>query len=49
MPVQPCKSKGKSGYRYGPTGHCYTGPGAKAKAAKQGQAIRASQARQKSK
>jgi len=24
MPVQSCQKDGKSGFRYGPTGHCYT-------------------------
>jgi hypothetical protein len=41
MPVR--KTKG-GGYRYGNKGKTYTGKGAKAKATKQGQAIRASQA-----
>lgn len=39
MPVKTCSKDGKSGYKYGDSGHCYTGPGAKRKAAKQGQAI----------
>lgn len=34
-----CSNDGKSGYKYGDSGHCYTGPGAKKKAAKQGAAI----------
>lgn len=42
MPVR--RTKG-GGYRYGATGKVYYGKGAKAKAAKQGRAIRASQAR----
>lgn len=46
MPVQLCKSKGKSGYRYGTKGKCYTSNG-KAKAARQGKAIKASQSRRK--
>lgn len=36
----------KGGYRWGRTGKLYRGKGAKAKADKQGRAIRASQARQ---
>jgi len=39
MPVQRCTSNGKSGYRWGTKGKCYTGPGAKKKAIKQGVAI----------
>lgn len=45
MPVR----KVKGGYRYGTTGKTYTGKGAKAKADRQGRAIRASQARRKKK
>lgn len=36
MPLMKCSSKGKSGWKYGNSGHCYTGPGAKKKAIKQG-------------
>ena len=43
MPVR----KVKGGYRYGKTGKTYTGKGAKAKATKQGRAIKASQNRRK--
>lgn len=39
MPIQRCQSGGKSGYKWGEKGHCYTGPGAREKAAKQGRAI----------
>jgi len=42
MPVQ----KSGSGYRYGTKGKTYRGKGAKAKAKRQGRAIKASQARQ---
>lgn len=45
MPIQKCSSGGKSGYKYGETGKCYTGKGARAKAARQGRAIEASKAR----
>lgn len=34
-----CSKDGKSGWKYGDSGHCYTGPGAKKKAIKQGVAI----------
>jgi len=44
-----CKKGGKSGYKYGASGHCYTGPGARAKAAKQGRAIKTSQSKGKKK
>jgi hypothetical protein len=43
MPVEKCTINGKSGWRWGKSGKCYTGPGAKAKAAKQGRAIKVSQ------
>lgn len=36
MPLEKCSSDGKSGWRYGKSGHCYVGPGAKKKAIKQG-------------
>jgi hypothetical protein len=45
MPIKECKEDKKKGYKYGDTGKCYTGPGAREKAVKQGQAIKASQAR----
>lgn len=45
MPVKKCKTKGKSGYKYGSKGKCYTGKGGRKKATKQGRAIRASQGR----
>jgi hypothetical protein len=41
MPVQ----RAKGGYRFGRTGKVYRGKGAKAKAQKQGRAIKARQAR----
>jgi len=47
MPVKKCKAKGKSGRKYGSKGKCYTGKGAKGKAAKQGRAVKASQGRRK--
>lgn len=43
MPVR----KVKGGYRYGKTGKVYKGKRARAKAAKQGRAIKAAQARRK--
>lgn len=39
MPVKKCSTQGKVGYKYGDSGKCYTGSGAKAKAKKQGVAI----------
>lgn len=38
MPLNQCTKDGKSGWRWG-NQTCYTGPGAKKKAAKQGAAI----------
>lgn len=43
MPVKKCSSGGKQGNKYGDKGKCYTGSGSKAKAAKQGRAIKAQQ------
>src|SRR4051794_14062948 len=37
MPLEPCTKNGLKGYRWG-NGACYTGPGAKKKAMKQGYA-----------
>ena len=42
MPVQSCQIGGKPGWKWGKSGKCYTGVGARARAAKQGSAIRAS-------
>ena len=39
MPIKTCSADGKSGYKYGDSGHCYTGKDAKKKAIKQGLAI----------
>ena len=39
MPVTRCSEDGSSGWKYGDRGRCYTGPGAKKKAIKQGLAI----------
>lgn len=36
MPLTKCSKNGESGYRWGNKGACYTGPGAKQKALKQG-------------
>jgi hypothetical protein len=41
MPVR----KAKGGYRWGKSGKVYRGKGAKARAARQGRAVKASQAR----
>jgi len=35
MPIMSCSSGGKSGYKWGNSGHCYTGPNARARAAAQ--------------
>jgi hypothetical protein len=45
MPVKKCQSSGKAGYKYGDSGKCYTGAGAKKKAIKQGLAVARSQGR----
>jgi len=45
MPVMPCQRDGKSGFKWGESGFCYLGPTAKAKAARQGAAIHASEMR----
>ena len=42
MPVQRCQKNGRSGYKWGQSGTCYVGRGAKARAERQGRAIRAS-------
>lgn len=47
MPIMKCQKNGKTGFKYGETGACYTGPGAREKARKQGQAIEISKHRQK--
>ncbi len=39
MPLKKCSSAGKAGWKYGDSGRCYTGPGAKRKAIKQGLAL----------
>jgi len=39
MPLKKCSEGGKSGWKWGNQGHCYTGPGAKKKAIKQGIAV----------
>jgi hypothetical protein len=39
MPIQRCSVDGKQGWKYGDSGRCYTGPGAKKKAIRQGLAI----------
>lgn len=39
MPLKQCSVKGKSGWKWGDSGHCYTGKDGKKKAIKQGIAI----------
>jgi len=46
MPVKKCTKKGKSGFKWGDSGTCYTGGDAKAKAERQGRAIQASKREQ---
>ena len=41
MPLKRCTSNGKAGWKWG-KGKCFTGPGAKKKAAEQGAAIKSS-------
>lgn len=38
MPVKRCTSSGKRGWKWGDSGKCYTGSGAKEKAERQGKA-----------
>lgn len=45
MPIMVCQREGKSGFKFGDSGKCFTGPGARRKAGRQGRAIKASQAR----
>lgn len=39
MPLKQCSVSGKSGWKWGDSGHCYTGKDGKKKAIKQGVAI----------
>jgi len=39
MPIRVCSVNGKSGFKWGNSGKCYTGPGARKKAAAQAAAI----------
>lgn len=41
MPLKQCTSDGKSGYKWGDEGKCYTGRDGRAKALRQGRAIEA--------
>ena len=41
MPIQTCTKDGKSGFKYGDSGTCYTGPNAKKRANRQGRATKA--------
>lgn len=45
MPITPCQKEGKPGYKWGHYGVCFTGPGARSKAAEVGRAIHAQQQR----
>lgn len=44
MPIKPCTANGKSGHKYGDSGHCYTGENSREMAGKQAAAVHASQA-----
>ena len=39
MPIKKCQKDGKSGWKFGDSGTCYTGPSGKAKAQKQAKAM----------
>lgn len=39
MPIKKCQKDGKSGWKFGDSGTCYTGPFGKAKAQKQAKAM----------
>lgn len=45
MPIMKCTLKGKSGYKWGAAGRCFTGPTAEEEARKQGVAVLYSEAR----
>ena len=45
MPIQHCSKHGKRGWKFGASGTCYIGPGAKARAERQGRAIKASESK----
>ena len=45
MPIKSCQKGNKSGFKWGDSGTCYTGPEAKKKAHKQGVAIEMSKKR----
>ena len=44
-----CTKDKKQGYKWGVSGYCYTGPGAREKALAQGRAVEASKAKEKKK
>lgn len=46
MPLKQCMKNGKSGWKYGDSGECYTGPMAKQKAVDQAVAVHASKGRE---
>ena len=45
MPLMRCSRQGKSGWKFGPAGFCFTGPTAQDQARKQGIAVLASEAK----
>ena len=47
MPLRKCSSKKRKGIKFGSSGKCYTGRGARKKARRQGAAISISKARRR--
>lgn len=45
MPLKRCSVDGKPGWKYGDSGHCYTGPNGRQKAIEQMKAIKVSQSK----
>lgn len=45
MPLMRCQKNGKRGWKWGKSGKCYIGKGAKAKAKRQGRAAKRSQSK----
>jgi hypothetical protein len=49
MPLKRCQKDKKPGWKWGDTGRCFVGRGARAKALRQGRAIEVSKMRRKQK
>ncbi len=45
MPIKRCQKSGKSGWKFGDSGKCFTGPGGRNKALRQGRAIKSNSSR----